>query len=166
MKLLFTQLAFLLALLVHGISSLAQDSSGNTIGVRLVEDRLHLAKGVDLSFQKSLSTPTRLEFNLGYRGNNNYNAFKLVGLFQWVMPLDRSFHWYAGGGAGVSGFDYGGPSSETHAFALVAGDIGIEYKFRIPLLLSVDVRPEFGFGDTPYGENFDFDLGLGIRYQF
>ena len=45
-----------------------------------------------------------------------------------------------------------------------AGDIGIEYNFDIPLLLSLDFRPEFGFGD--YNDDLDLDIALGIRYQF
>ena len=52
--------------------------------------------------------------------------------------------------------------SETYVF--LAGDIGIEYNFDIPLLLSLDFRPEFGFGD--YNDDVDFDIALGVRYQF
>ncbi|NNJ80558.1 MAG: hypothetical protein HKP11_00040, partial [Flavobacteriaceae bacterium] len=54
------------------------------------------------------------------------------------------------------------PDAET--FLIAAGDIAIEYDFDIPLLLSLDFRPEFGFGD--YRDDVDFDIALGIRYQF
>ncbi|MEX0361332.1 MAG: hypothetical protein AB3N10_10170 [Allomuricauda sp.] len=102
---------------------------------------------------------------LGIRSGDNYDAFKLVGLFQWVMPLDRSFHWYAGVGPGLGNASVDNGGSNT--FALVAGNIGVEYNFKIPLLLSLDLRPEFGLADDDfYGDGFDFDLGLGIRYQF
>ena len=47
---------------------------------------------------------------------------------------------------------------------LLAGDVGIEYSFDFPLLLSLDFRPEFGFGD--FNDDLDFDVALGIRYQF
>ena len=49
----------------------------------------------------------------------------------------------------------------------LAGDIGIEYNFDIPLLISLDFRPEFGFGNDFYNNNdLGFDIGFGIRYQF
>ena len=48
-----------------------------------------------------------------------------------------------------------------------AGNIGIEYDFNIPLLLSLDFRPEIGVaGYDDFSDNFDFDIALGIRYQF
>ena len=40
----------------------------------------------------------------------------------------------------------------------------IEYDFDIPLLISLDFRPELGFGDI--NDDLDFDIALGIRYQF
>ena len=52
--------------------------------------------------------------------------------------------------------------SDTSLF--VAGDIGIEYDFDIPLLISLDFRPELGFGD--FNDDLDFDIALGLRYQF
>jgi len=48
-----------------------------------------------------------------------------------------------------------------------AGDIGIEYNFDIPLLISLDFRPEIGFGDELYDNNdLGLDIALGLRYQF
>ena len=44
---------------------------------------------------------------------------------------------------------------------------GVNPLFEIPLLLSLDFRPEIGFGDDLYNNNdLDFDIALGIRYQF
>ncbi|MEN8789577.1 MAG: hypothetical protein ABF295_08665, partial [Flavobacteriaceae bacterium] len=52
-------------------------------------------------------------------------------------------------------------------FVFAAGDIGVEYDFDIPLLLSLDFRPEIGIlGYDDFSDNFDFDIALGIRYQF
>lgn len=48
-----------------------------------------------------------------------------------------------------------------------AGHIGIEYNLDIPLLLSLDFRPEMGFGDETYdNDDLDLDIALSIRYQF
>ena len=53
---------------------------------------------------------------------------------------------------------------DDETFFFVAGDIGIEYDFDIPLILSLDFRPEIGFSN--YNDDVNFDIGLGIRYQF
>ncbi len=59
-------------------------------------------------------------------------------------------------------FDTSATSNETYVF--IAGAIGIEYNFDSPLVLSVDVRPEFRFGDV--NNQLEFDLSLSLRYQF
>ncbi len=156
----------LFGLLAIGIVCAAhsQRVSKHALGVRIGDDDGFDSLGAEISYQLGLFSSNRLEFDLGIRSGEGYDAFKVVGLFQWVMPLDRSFHWYVGVGPGIGSVSYDGGGSNS--FALVAGDIGIEYNFRIPLLLSLDLRPELGFGDDAYGDGFDFDLGIGIRYQF
>ena len=58
-------------------------------------------------------------------------------------------------------------NDDTDTFLIAAGDIGIEYNFDIPLLISLDFRPEIGFGDDIYNNNdLDFDIALGVRYKF
>lgn len=99
-------------------------------------------------------------FDLRFRNSNTVDVFKLVGLYQWVMPLEDRFNWYVGAGAGFGLYN---SSVDDGTFALLAGDLGIEYNFKIPLLLSLDIRPEFGLSDT---YNDDLDLALGITYQF
>ncbi|HNQ28421.1 MAG TPA: hypothetical protein PKL92_10955, partial [Aquaticitalea sp.] len=97
----------------------------------------------------------------------HYDGFKLAGIYQWVWSLDGNFNWYAGAGGGLGSYSWdnvpaGVDDSET--FFFVAGDIGIEYNFGIPLMISLDVRPEIGFGD--FNDDLDFDIALSIRYQF
>lgn len=63
-------------------------------------------------------------------------------------------------------FDKGNNDS-TDTFVFAAADIRIEYNFNIPLLISLDFRPEIRFGDKVYNNNnLDLDIALGIRYQF
>lgn len=162
MRTLVITLLFVCAVSFHGE---AQRISKNALGVRLGDDDGFDSLGAEISYQRALFENNRLELDLGIRGEKDfYDAFKIVGLFQWVMPLDQNFHWYVGAGAGFGNVDYDNGGSDS--FALLAGDIGVEYNFKIPLILSLDVRPEIGFGDDAYGDGFDFDLGLGIRYQF
>ncbi|WP_040249185.1 hypothetical protein [Psychroserpens mesophilus] len=145
-------------------ASSAQDISDNAIGIRLGDSD---GFGAEISYQRALGDNNRLELDLGLRSGNNYNGFKLAGLYQWVWQLDGNFNWYAGAGGGIGSYSFdnvprGFDDSET--FLFLAGDIGIEYNFDIPLQLSIDARPEFGFGD--YRDDLDFDIALGVRYRF
>jgi hypothetical protein len=155
---------FLLSVALFGFAfaSSAQEISNNAIGLRLGDSN---GLGAEISYQHALGNNNRLEADLGWRNGNSYNAFQLTGLYQWVLPLDGSFNWYVGAGGGLSSFDGKDQlkgNNETAFF--IAGDIGIEYDFDIPLLLSLDFRPTLGFGD--FTDDLDFDIALGIRYQF
>lgn len=155
----------LLASFAFVYSAEAQRISKNAIGLRLGDSD---GFGTEVSYQRGLSDNNRLEFDLGWRSNNDFDAFRLTGLYHWVWTLDGNFNWYAGAGAGVAQVDFDnvppgfGDDSETYFYG--AGNIGIEYNFGIPLLLSLDFRPELGFGD--FNDDLDLDIAFGIRYQF
>ncbi|WP_086475990.1 MULTISPECIES: hypothetical protein [Arenibacter] len=152
-------IGFLTIALLMTLSAQSQSISENALGLRLGDNN---GFGGEISYQRYLKESNRLEFDLGWRSSDNVDAFKLVGLYQWVMPLDGDFHWYVGAGAGLGSFD---SDVSDGTFALVAGNIGIEYDFDIPLLLSLDIRPELGF-NSKYSDDLDMDIALGIRYQF
>ena len=147
------------------IAAQSQNISKNAIGLRLGDND---GFGTEVSYQRGLGDNNRLELDLGWRTNNDFDAFRLTGLYQWVWVLDGNFNWYVGAGGGVAQVDFDnvppgfGDDSETYFYG--AGDIGIEYNFNIPLLLSLDFRPEIGFGD--FNDDLDFDIALGVRYQF
>ncbi len=160
---------FLLVAVFIGFTALtnAQEIADNAIGLRLGDSD---GFGAEVSYQRALGGDNRLEVDLGLRSSSNYDGFKLTGLYQWVFPLDGDFNWYVGAGGGLASYEFdndrfGDDNDET--FVFVAGDIGIEYSFDIPLMLSLDFRPEIGFGDDRFDNNdLDFDIALGIRYQF
>ena len=154
-----TFFASIITMIAFTFSVNAQEISKNAIGLRLGDND---GFGGEISYQRYLTENNRLEFDLGWRDSNNVDAFKLVGLYQWVFKLDGNFNWYVGAGAGVGSFDAG---EVDGTFGLVAGDVGIEYNFDIPLLLSLDFRPEFGFNED-FNDDVNFDIALGIRYQF
>ena len=106
----------------------------------------------------------RLEVDLGWRSARDYDGFKLTGIYQWVWELDGDFNWYAGAGGGLGSYGFDNSALDDETFVFVAGNVGIEYIFDIPLLLSLDFRPELGFGD--FNDDLDFDIALGIRYRF
>lgn len=149
-----------------------QDISDNAIGLRLGDSD---GFGAEISYQRRIQRTNRLEVDLGWRDSRNYDAFKLVGVYQWVLPIDGGFNWYFGPGAGVGSVDFspvyhnGTPYYDPDGglFLFAAGDIGIEYNFNIPLLISLDFRPEVGLvGYKNFSDNFNFDIALGLRYQF
>ncbi|BAO77275.1 hypothetical protein [Winogradskyella sp. PG-2] len=139
----------------------AQEIADNAIGLRLGDSD---GFGGEISYQRALGDNNRLEADLGWRSGNGYDGFKLTGLYQWVWELDGDFNWYAGAGGGFGSYGFDNNAIDDETFFFVAGDIGIEYSFDIPLLLSLDFRPELGFGD--FRDDVDFDIAIGIRYQF
>ena len=140
----------------------AQDISKNAIGLRLGDND---GFGGEISYQRALGDNNRLEIDLGLRNNNNYDGFKATGLYQWVWNIESGFNWYAGIGGGLGNYSSKNNNNDfSETFFFAAGDIGIEYNFDIPLLLSLDLRPEFGFGDQ--FNDFGNDIALSIRYQF
>ena len=142
----------------------AQDIADNAIGLRLGDSD---GFGTEVSYQRALGENNRLEVDLGWRSGKNYDGFKLAGLYQWVGQLDGDFNWYAGAGGGLGTYSIDATESArdyNDTFTFAAGNVGIEYSFDIPLMLSLDFRPELGFGD--FNDDLDFDIALGIRYQF
>ncbi len=149
----------------------AQDISDNAIGLRLGDSE---GFGAEISYQRAIGDNSRLEFGFGWRDGKNYNGFKLTGLYQWVMELDGDFNWYIGGGGGIGSYKADDDRNaqddflfKSDEFLFIAGNIGIEYYFDIPLLLSLDFRPEIGFWDDTINNNdIAFDIALALRYQF
>ena len=154
---------FLFAFAIFGFATITygQDISDNAIGLRLGDSD---GFGAEVSYQRDLGDNNRLEVDLGWRSGSAYDGFKLAGLYQWVWVLDGDFNWYAGVGGGVGSYSFDNKAFDDETFVFAAGDIGIEYNFDIPLQLSLDFRPELGFGD--YRDDLDFDIALGIRYRF
>ena len=149
--------------LAIGITINAQDISKNALGLRLGDND---GFGGEISYQPRLSSKTRLELDLGWRDANDIEAYKLVGLHQWVMPLENHFNWYVGLGGGIGSFNNRSNNDfNDGSFALLAGDIGIEYNLNVPLQFSLDFRPELAFNDN-YRDDLGLDIALGIRYRF
>ncbi|MGC1514011.1 MAG: hypothetical protein WA810_00420 [Maribacter sp.] len=145
----------------------AQEIADHALGLRLGDSD---GFGAEISYQKALGRSNRLELDLGWRDSRNFDAFKLAGLYQWVRTIEGDFNWYYGVGGGLGSVDFprrDNDDDDGGLFVFAAGDIGIEYNFNIPLILSLDFRPELGVaGYNGFSNNFDFDIGLGIRYQF
>ncbi|WP_456424658.1 hypothetical protein [Lutibacter sp.] len=143
----------------------AQQISNHAIGIRFGNND---GFGGEISYQRQLTETNRLEIDFGYRDQNEYNAFKLSGIYQWVWNIDQGFNWYAGFGAGLGSWSYNNgfiSDNNDGLFINADGNIGIEYNFKAPFLISLDFRPEIGIIGN-YGRDTDLDLALSIRYQF
>ena len=160
-----------IAFILVGTSVSAQEISNHTLGLRLGDSD---GFGAEISYQKSIGEDNRAEFNLGWRDSREFDAFKLSGLYQWVDEISTDFNWYYGFGGGFGSADFE-PTFRNNApfqpdggiFVFAAGNAGIEYNFDFPLLLSFDIRPEVGIlGYKDFDNGFEFDIALGVRYQF
>lgn len=161
---------FLAAIMLVGLSISAQAQEKNALGLRLGDND---GFGGEVSYQRYISSDNRLEFDLGWRDSKNYDAIKLAALYQWVWNIDGGFNWYAGAGGGLGSWEFDGDTpddfdgdDDSGTFLFVAGNLGIEYNFDIPLQLSLDIRPELYFGDDFREDDFGPDIALGIRYRF
>ncbi len=141
----------------------AQEISSNAIGLRFGDND---GFGVEVSYQHKLNDTKRLEADLGFRNNNNFDIWKLTGIHQWVWNIDGGFNWYAGVGAGIGNVNIKNLNGDDGLFVNVVGNVGVEYNFDIPLLLSIDFRPEIGIVNDFGTNDFDPDVALSIRYQF
>lgn len=147
----------------------AQEISKNALGLRLGDND---GFGGEVSYQRGIGDNNRLEFDLGWRNSNHVDAIKLAGLYQWVWNIDGGFNWYVGAGGGLGSWSYDNDFPDHHdddngIFVFAAGDIGIEYNFDFPLLLSLDFRPELYVNSGDWrGNDLGPDIALGVRYQF
>jgi len=161
---------FSVMLLGLAFSAQAQKFSKNAIGLRFGDSN---GFGGEVSYQRGLSKSNRLEADLGWRNNRDFDALQLTAVYQWVWNIDGGFNWYAGVGGGLghwsnsyyknNAFYAGDRDKGTYAFA--AGDIGIEYNFDIPLMVSLDFRPEFG-STNYYRDSYNSDIAVSLRYRF
>lgn len=135
-----------------------------------------LGYSAEVTYQHQLGS-NMFELEVGLPGF--YNGIEAVGTYDWIFPINSwayegSWNWYAGVGAGV-GFSW----RHNYANFGVAGRIGVEYNFEIPLQLSMDYRPVIGprfhfkdnYDDNGYIKFNDYGLysgaiALSIRYVF
>ena len=160
---------FIAAIIGLSLTAEAQNISKNALGLRFGQND---GFGAEVSYQRKLQKDNRLEIDLGWRNNDNFNFLKATGLYQWVWNIEGDFNWYAGVGGGFGSWNYNDNYKKNFpnytnggSYGFLAGNIGIEYDFDIPLLVSLDFRPEFVLSNG-YGRNYGSDIALALRYQF
>lgn len=162
------KLGFIIILMIGFMyNATGQNISSHAIGLRIGDNN---GFGAEASYQHKLKDNKRLELDLGFRNNNNFSVWKLTGIHQWVWKIDGSFNWYAGFGAGIGNSEvkgvFTGSNKDDGFFLNANGNVGVEYDFDIPLLISIDFRPEFGIINDFGDDDLDLDIALSLRYQF
>jgi hypothetical protein len=152
-----------LTLIVSFVGALSAQVDSKAIGLRLGSG---FGYGAEVSYQQPLGKANRLELDLGV----NSWGFGLNGIYQWVWNLSDladGFNWYAGVGAGIGSYNFNYVSNNNDVKNIsfgVLGQVGIEYKFEIPLTISLDYRP--GIYIVPsFNGSYD-GICLGARYRF
>jgi hypothetical protein len=94
------KIVFVFAIIfVLGLSAHAQIKP-HAIGLRLGGGSLGSA---EISYQHKLNNKNRLEFDLGWGGNSNWNRLNIIALYHWLWNIDGGLNWYVGPG-GALGF--------------------------------------------------------------
>ena len=161
-KLLFITITFFL---LNSFSAKGQVMAVHALGLRIGDNA---GPEVEVSYQQAVWR-NRLEFDLGINTGGYYEGFKFSTLYQWVFEIGSGFNWYAGAGGAIGfwhihdgPFEHGDYYYDEAMFLDASGQIGVEYNCRIPLQISLDMRPEIGI----INDDFDIGVGLGLRYQF
>ena len=158
-------LLILFAVIGFGFAASAQN---NAIGVRLSGGNQWYCG--EISYQRSLGAPHRIEADLGYRIDDYYDMgyLFLVGVYQlhFDIPAVKDLGWYFGFGPRFEFLNYAEHSfGFSDAVGGVVGQVGVDYHFdTIPLQLSLDFRPCLYL--IPYNAFQWRDFALGIRYTF
>lgn len=139
-----------LSVLMFGVAASAQPRA---LGVRATW-------GAEVSYQHNLGA-NFVEADLGLFNG----GFYLTGIYDFVFASEGNFNFYAGPGAQVGfygGYDDNG-NSVTKMSLGIAGQVGAEYNFSLPISVSLDWRPTFNFIGGGFGWQ---GFALGIRYRF
>ncbi len=126
-----------------------------------------ISSGLSVTYKQNLSPANNIEASLsldflgglGIGANAFYN-------WQWQIEAVPGLNWYVGPGASIGA---GALTIAPYFIIGIHGNIGIEYKFaEIPLAISLDYGPGFGFGIGSIGfvPGYIGVGGLGVKYTF
>ncbi|MFD2185320.1 outer membrane beta-barrel protein [Aquimarina celericrescens] len=150
-----------------GVLQAQESLSKNAIGLRL-GDEDDTGLGLEATYQRLVSSDNRVEIDFGWRnedaGGLDFDLYKLTGLYHWMFGINKGLYWYVGPGASLRYLTFDSDAVDSEFDVFIAGNVGIEYNFAIPLQLSFDIRPEFGITDDT--DDLEIDWGLSVRYKF
>ncbi len=141
------------------VSSVAAIAQPRAVGVRV-------GYGVEASYQHTLGA-NFIEADLGFNGGiNARNATMFTAVYDFSIYEINRFGFYAGPGAQLGIYTLHDAQTNRNTLGLglgLAAQLGVEYKFDIPINLSLDWRPSFHFFGLGFrGES----VMIGFRYRF
>jgi hypothetical protein len=159
MKKVFTILCLIfIATLAITSSSKAQgydNASGGRFGA---------ANGI--TFKTTLGENKMIDLIANFRSNNNYNYFRITGLYEVYNKINdvQGLNWYYGIGGSIGSVKYK-PYNSSDLYLSVDGVLGLDYKFvDAPINLSLDWKPAIQL--TPDTEFDGSGVGLSLRFTF
>jgi hypothetical protein len=150
------QVVILIVLVIASFSAEAQVEA-HTFGTRLGGGNYGSEMG--LSYQHRLSRKGRVELGVDLHSTNGNSYAGFATTYQFVFDINGGFNGYLGAGAQYLLV----PNSSAVG---LGGVIGAEYNFnenRLPLLVSLDLRPMYMFFDEA---ELVWGAGVSIRYTF
>ncbi|MBQ9201696.1 MAG: hypothetical protein IJ154_04940 [Bacteroidales bacterium] len=122
---------------------------------------LRIGPSTEVSYQHMMGE-NFLEVDGGIFFNHGFYA---TGIYNFIFASEGDFNFYAGPGATVGFYNYKDDADQTQSGLDlgIAGMLGMEYNFQIPLTLSLDWRPTFYFLDGGFAAS---SFALGVRYRF
>lgn len=126
--------------------------------------RFGAANGV--TFKTTLGGNTMLDLIANFRSNNNYNYFRVTGLYEIYNKIQdvQGLSWYYGIGGSIGTVKYK-PYNSSDLYLSADGVLGLDYKFSdAPINVSLDWKPAIQL--TP-DTNFDGSgAAISLRYTF
>ena len=122
--------------------------------------------GGEISYQLGIGEKNRLELDLGARNHRNWSRLGISAIFHWAWNITAGLNWYVGPGVSLGHYRHKDWNESGLTFG-VGGQIGLEYNFSehgVPIQLSLDVRPMYGFWAYSGYDHFGYGSALGIRY--
>ena len=119
--------------------------------------------GAEASYQLYLKGIRRLEMDFGGMSSNTWDIFQATFIYQWCFVEVGGLTLYAGPGAGIGYANYG--YGEDKFYGVIAGNIGIDYTFRLPLQLAIDYRPEYSAWQE-VGKELTNQVAFAVRLAF
>ncbi len=145
------KLAVSIFALVISVYSFAQTNDFE-VGFRLILDS---EVDVFLDMAKPLKGTKRLHGDLSFDGGVGIN---LLLNWQYGLTNDNALQFYYG---------FGGGTFIGDPFLLAAvGEVGVEYRFDIPLSLSMDYRPNINIIKDSGMDAITDIFGINVRYRF
>ena len=166
-KILLFTFVTILALVASIQSSNAQLPTQHAVGARF-------GSATGITYRYTMSPDRALEGIMSIQSNSEYSRFRLVGLYEYHLPLYEDFSWFWGFGGSVGSYSRKAfTNSEGNRFdkysemALsIDGIAGVEYKVpSAPIALSLDIKPYFDFLQESGFRVWD-GVGFSIRYTF